>query len=282
MATRDRHVSEHRRLNPILRAALAVVGMANIVLAVAFAFQASWALELLPWETGRLSYIFIGSIFAAIGAGVLWAVVSQELGSLPSGFGNLTVALGGSAAYLLPTAIGEGRDELLPFAVAVAILAVGNLVLFLTTLRLGEESPPLPWLVRGSYFGFTAILLAVSAAMITRTEGVMPWPVDADTSVFIGWIFAGNACAFLYGAVRGRWDSARAQLWGFLAYDVVLIVPLLLHYADAPADLRTNIVVYAAVLAYSGALAVYYLLINPSTRGWVRIGGEPQTAMPPT
>jgi hypothetical protein len=37
-------------------------------------------------------------------------------------------------------------------------------------------------------------------------------------------------------------------------------------------------VVYSAVLVYSGALAVYYLLLNRRTRGWgsaVPAGGHP-------
>jgi hypothetical protein len=258
-------------LGPALRTTLAIVGAVNCVLALAFAFQMPWALALLPWGTGRLSYVFIGSIFAAIGAGVLWIAVSKETGSMPAGFLNLTVTLGGIAVSLLFVAVRDGRGALVPFAVTMGLLAATNAVLFARTRRPGDAaSPPLPRLVRGSFYAFTAILLSVGASLVARAQGVMPWPLDAETSLVIGWIFFGNAFYFLYGAVRARWDSARAQLWSFLAYDLVLIGPLVLHYADAPDHLRTNVIVYAAVLVYSGVLAVYYLVVDSRSRGWGR------------
>jgi hypothetical protein len=270
-----------RDLAPVVRAMLAVVGVANCVLALAFALQMPWALALFPWGTGRLSYVFIGSIFAAIGAGVLWIAVSQETGSMPAGFLNLCVTLGGIAASLLFVAARDGRGELIPFAVTTGLLAAANAVLFAKSRRLGDAaSAPLPWLVRGSFFAFTAILLSVGVSLVAQAQGVMPWPLDAETSLVIGWIFFGNAFYFLYGAVRGRWDSARAQLWSFLAYDVVLIGPLVLHYANAPDHLRTNVIVYAAVLVYSGALALNYLVLDRRTRGWGR-GAESRPVSAP-
>jgi hypothetical protein len=273
--------AERRDLNLVLRIALAVVGVTNLVSALAFAFQLPWALAILPWGTGRLSYVFIGSIFAATGAGVLWIAVSQETGSMPAGFLNLTVTLGGIAASLVFMAAREDRGELVPVTVTAGLLAAANIVLFSRTRRLGDAaSESLPWLVRGSFIAFTAILLAVGVSLIAQAPRVMPWPLDPETSLLIGWIFFGNAFYFLYGAVRARWDSARAQLWSFLAYDVVLIGPLLLHYPNAPAELRTNVVVYSAVLIYSGALAVYYVVLNRNTRGWNHATGSRPAAAP--
>lgn len=251
------------------RSVLAVVAVVNFAAALGFAFQQSWALALWPWTTGRLSYIFVGSILAAIGAGVLWIALSGETGSMPAGFLDLAVTLGGFGGYLVVVTVQDDGTELLAFAIVCLLLAAGNLVAFWKTKHFAAPDPqPLATLVRWSFVAFTGILLAVGVALVLRADGVMPWPLDPDTSVVIGFIFVGNACYFLYGAVRGRWDAARAQLWSFLAYDVVLIGPLLLHYANAPADLRRNVVIYSAILLYSGALAVYYLVLNPGTRGW--------------
>jgi hypothetical protein len=261
------------------RSGLAVVAAANFALALGFLFRLPWALALWPWATGRLSYMFIGSILAAIGAGVAWIAWSQETGSLPAGFLDLAVTLGGFAGHLTVTAVRADRSELVPYAIGCAVLAGGNLVAFWRTRDLIAPSPQrLDGLARGSFAAFTAILTAVGIALIFRTDGVMPWPLDPDTSVIIGWIFVGNASYFLYGAVRARWDAARAQLWSFLAYDIVLLGPLLLHYRDAPPDLRTNVIVYSAILVYSGALAVYYLLLNRRTRGWGPRTGRPASA----
>ncbi len=52
---------------------------------------------------------------------------------------------------------------------------------------------------------------------------------------------------------------------GFLAYDLVLIVPFLKHFATVNAAHRPSLVVYTAVLVYSGVLAAYYLFVHAST-----------------
>jgi hypothetical protein len=49
---------------------------------------------------------------------------------------------------------------------------------------------------------------------------------------------------------------------GFLAYDVVLIVPFMQHFQTVRPDLWTNLVAYVAVLVYSAALAAYYLFVR--------------------
>ena len=53
---------------------------------------------------------------------------------------------------------------------------------------------------------------------------------------------------------------------GFLAYDLVLIAPFLMHFATVDPVLRNNLVVYVTVLVYSGGLAAYYLFVERRTR----------------
>jgi hypothetical protein len=153
--------------------------------------------------------------------------------------------------------------------VSLGLLAVANAVGFLFVHRRHPpDGAPQPPLVRWSFLAFGTILLAVGLALLTGAEGVMPWPLDDRMSVVIGWIFFGDAFYFLYGAIRGTWSSARAPLWSFLAYDLVLLGPLVAHYWDAPSDLRLNVAVYVAVLVYSAVLASWYLVWNRRTRGW--------------
>ncbi|MEA3155438.1 MAG: hypothetical protein QOK44_3027, partial [Betaproteobacteria bacterium] len=56
------------------------------------------------------------------------------------------------------------------------------------------------------------------------------------------------------------------QLLGFLAYDLVLIVPFIQHFKTVRPDLWINLVIYVAVIAYSGGLAMYYLFLKRETR----------------
>lgn len=217
-----------------------------------------------PWETGRLSSIFLGSMLAAIGSGAVWIALSQDTASLPAGFLNLAVALGGMAVYLSGWVPGH-----LPLAAVVGVLAGVNAVLaVLTHSRAPSGGRALPALVRGSFAVFAAVLLSVGVALIVGVEDVMPWPVDPPTSVLFGWIFLGDAFYFAYSVVRPTWEGARAQLWSFLGYNTVLLGPLIAFVPDVTEARLPNLLAYLAVLVYSTALGIYFLLLNPRTRKW--------------
>jgi hypothetical protein len=53
---------------------------------------------------------------------------------------------------------------------------------------------------------------------------------------------------------------------GFLAYDLVLIMPFLQHFSDVLPEQRASLIVYTTVLVLSAGLAVYYLFIHRATR----------------
>jgi hypothetical protein len=88
------------------------------------------------------------------------------------------------------------------------------------------------------------------------------------SSALLGWFYLGAACYFLYGLVHPSWQKACGQLWAFLAYDLVLIVPYLLHFALARPEQLPSLLINTLVLLYSGALAVYYLFVKKATRTW--------------
>ena len=62
------------------------------------------------------------------------------------------------------------------------------------------------------------------------------------------------------------WQNACGQLWSFLAYDLVLIVPFLLRSATVSSAQLPSLIVNTLILVYSAALALYYLLIKQETR----------------
>jgi len=75
-----------------------------------------------------------------------------------------------------------------------------------------------------------------------------------------------DAFYFLYGLLVPRWHHALGQLLNFLAYDLVLIVPFLWLFKTAKPEYVFSLIVYVAVLIYSGAIAVYFLFVNSQTR----------------
>jgi hypothetical protein len=112
---------------------------------------------------------------------------------------------------------------------------------------------------------FFVSLFFAGSALLFRLP-IFPWDLNADSSIIFGCIFIGDAFYFLYGLIRPRWQNAFGQLLSFLAYDLVLIGPFLALSKTVDSDHLLNLIVYIAVLLYSGVLAVYYLFINPLTR----------------
>lgn len=213
-------------------------------------------------------------------AASLWIALSGEWGALAAGAFNLVVMQSGMALYLLRLSGRLDRHRLLVSALACAGFALFNVALLLWSRRYPIRDPRrTPWPVCISFGVFTLLLLGAGAALVRGSETIMPWPLSPESGVLFGWIFIGNACYFLYALLTPRWHNATAQLWSFLVYDLVLPPPLLAHFGDVRPEHRTSLVIYVAVLAYSGALAVYYLLLNPTTRHTVP-GGAPRRAEP--
>jgi hypothetical protein len=246
--------------NQLIRSFLVVLGIVNVVLAIGFFFQLEWATSLWFYPDGRLTYIFIASILAAIGAGLIWIGLSEEYEAVPAGALNLFVLFGGWSISMFSWSGMNGAEGWRLNAVTFGILSLFNFLLFLfTNKKYMPAGGRLPGLVRLSYALFTLILFTVGSLLILRTPGIMPWPLQPETSVFIGWIFFGNGFYFLYAFLRPYWFTGRAQLWSFLVYDLVLIGPLLGHLGRVQPELFQSLVVYIAILVYSAALSVYYL-----------------------
>jgi hypothetical protein len=81
-------------------------------------------------------------------------------------------------------------------------------------------------------------------------------------SVMYGWMFLGAACYFAYGVLRPYVWNMTGQLLGFLAYDLVLIGPFVRHLWQVEPAMLPNLLVYIAVLLYSGGLAVWALFFR--------------------
>jgi hypothetical protein len=250
---------------------LGPTALISAVLAVGFGLQLAWAAALLPWDAGRLTLVFLASILASIAAGALWIMVSGEAAAIPAGALNLAVMMGGLAILMFTAVQPPAAPDLRLYGAGAAVLAVANLAVFGWLVRSPiPDNDTLPRLVRASFVVFTGVLVAVGGALILGTPGVMPWPLDRELSVLIGVIFFSDAFYFLYAVLRPVWPAARAQLWSFLVYDAVLIVPLAGHLGTVPPELRTNLLVYLAILGYSGLLAVYYLFVDHRSAIWAR------------
>ena len=251
----------------MVRKALITTGVVALVLTVGFFIQAHWATVLWPLQAGRLSYIFIASILAAAAVPVIWIGISGEMTAMLGGAINFGVTYTAFAIYAAQLYARDRAPGLLMLALVSAGLALTCLVIFIFSLnQKNTDKRRTPTFVRISFGLFAIALFLVGRGMVLQRPNIFPWPISPENSVFYGWIFLGAMCYFIVGVFIPRWDHARGQLLGFLAYDLVLIVPFLLHFKVVSPDLRINLVVYTGVLIYSGGLAVYAMFIHPLTR----------------
>lgn len=240
-------------------------GLVILLLAFGFIFRNPLALAIWPWEDGRYSYMFVGSILAAISAAALWVGWTGEFGALPAGSLNIFVIALTTSIYFFQLA-SQGRENMSVYGVLSLISAVISLIAFFWSLRIPlMDERPMPKWVQVSFGIFIASLFLAGGALILKAP-IFPWALNPDSSVIFGCIFLGDAFYFLYGLFRPQWHNAKGQLLSFLAYDLVLIVPFISLIKDVAPEHRFSLVIYLAVLTYSGGLAVYYLLIHPQTR----------------
>lgn len=256
----------------VMRYFLIFVSFIQVFFAIAFFLQWPFAVNLWPFAgTTPLTFIFIASIFAAAAAPTLWASATENYGALAGiGLDYLTIL---APVAVLSFLIGarEGDTRMSAYAIACVFGAFFGLGLFLWSVRYPLDNRlPMPAVVRWSFVFFIIALLIVSGRLIFKVPNTIPWKLTPDLSVVIGWMFLGAAIYFAYGLLRPSWLNSTGQLIGFLAYDVVLIVPFLTRLPTTPPEHRLGLTIYTAVVSLSGLLAIYYLFINKPTRIWAR------------
>jgi hypothetical protein len=249
-----------------LRLGLIAAGLATLVLTLGFVEQVPWGIDLWPWETSRLSYIFIASILAAIALPVLWIGLSGELAAMQAGAIDLAVTYGGATLYLVTLLGNDGQPELWPYVVVFALGFVAMVVTFVRTRAMTWRDPrPMPTPVRFAFAAFALMLIGAGTALVFQAD-IFPWALDDESSVMFGLIYLGASAYFIIGFSRPRWPNAAGQLIGFLAYDLVLIGPFVDRFGEVSGGELTSLIVYTAFVVYSGALAAYYLFAAPETR----------------
>jgi hypothetical protein len=228
----------------------------------------------MPLVTGNLPptgsfplRIFLASITASITASLLWIGFSGELGAVRGGAIDLAVFYGGLTIFQILSA-----QHLLTGVLLCSAAAIVSLGIFLSFQRYPiEDSRPMPLPVRISFGVFVAVLLLVGSAILLQVPNVFAWTLNPASSSLVGWFFLGSSCYFLYGLIFPRWHTACGQLWSFLAYDIVLIVPSFLHFTTVSPAKLPSLIINTFILLYSCVLAIYYLLIKKDTRSRINI-----------
>ncbi len=252
-----------------VRYLLFLVSAAQIVFAVAFFRQLTWATNLWPFPgTTPLTFIFVSSFLAAAAASTFWVAASENYGALAGVGLDYLGILTPMAILALQLGARSGNTQLTVFGIQCALGVLFGLGLLRWSIRIPlDRTLPLPRPVRLSFVVFIIALLIVSARLI-RNVPTIPWTITPELSIIMGWMFFGAAVYFAYALLRPGWLNAAGQLAGFLAYDAILIVPFLTRLPSVAPERRTGLLIYTAIVTYSGLLAIYYLFIRKPTRVW--------------
>jgi hypothetical protein len=252
----------------MFRYLLLLICAVQLFFAAAFFFQWPLAVALWPFEgTTPLTYVLIASFFAAAAASTLWPIMTGRTGALAGVGLDYLVILAPMAVLFFVLAV-RGQSGLALYGVLLALGAGFGAWLFRWARRQPlNTSQPMPPLVRGSFVLFVAALLFVSVRLFLGIP-TLPWPLTPELSIVAGAMFLGAAAYFVYGLLRPSWANAGGQLAGFLAYDLVLIGPLLSRLPAIAPEFRAALIIYLVVVIYSGLLAIYYLFVYRPTRMW--------------
>jgi hypothetical protein len=152
----------------------------------------------------------------------------------------------------------------LALAAAVAVIGAVGFVVGRTRAPLDRRITP-QW-VRVAFVILAGILIVTGGAMILRVPNILPWNVDLETQQLVGALFVGDAAYFGYAALRPAWPNAAGAWLAFLAYDLILAIPLLNHFAVVREEHRIGLVLYVAVVLTTLVLSAYSLFVDRRTR----------------
>ena len=240
-----------------------VFGVLLLGLAIGYSFQMPWATGTWMWPDGRLSYLFVGSMIAAIAAGMLGVAYKQEWAGGFAGSLNWTVSFAVMGFMLFSMSDNPETPGAASYAIGFLAAAIWSLGYGLTLRHYSpRDTRRIPPLVRYSFLAFLIVLAFVATALLMTAPHVFPWPLKPQSSVMFGSLFLGSAVYFVYGFLRPCWGVAQSQLLAFLAYDLVLIVPYLQHFSTVKPEHYMSLIVYTIVIVYSMAMSVFYLFIK--------------------
>jgi hypothetical protein len=246
----------------IYRFAFTTLGVLLLIFGAGLLWQQTWATGIWLWPAApRLSNIFMSSIVAAIAVPILWIGLSGQIGASVGGALNLLVVFSGSGIFLLLEGTKTGAARTLTYAFLFITIGVIAIAVYLYTRRFPvQDSLRIPPLLRWSFAVFAVVLIITGTGLVRLWPHIFPWRLAPDMSIIYGWIFLGAAVYFAYGFLRPSWQNAQGQLLGFLAYDLVLILPYLQHWSNVLPEHRLSLIIYLTVIIYSGLLAAFFLL----------------------
>jgi len=226
-----------------------LVALGQVAAGIGLLRQFDWAIGGWPLPDVRMTYIFLASIAASIAAPCAWVAWRNEPGALRAIGFELMIGVPAVGSYLLWLAADRRDRDLAVTGIAALVFGAVWAMIFWWSRQVPlRDSRPLPRLYRASFIVFGGILTVVGGALALQVENVFPWTISPETSTVIRIIFISAALLFGWIVAHPEWVYGEMALTGFLAYDLVLLVPYL--------DLWRNRGDVSTISSYYGAPSV--------------------------
>jgi hypothetical protein len=254
-----------------VRVAAGVAAALTAILSLGYLLRWPAATGTWPLPVTPLTYTFLSAFSMGLVVALAWVAATGELVGL-AGIG-LTIAVAyGAMAAVLAGMVAGAQDPAVNLVIAVTLCALGAAVLVYGIQQPARDQRPTPRPLPAVYLVISALLLTLGVPLLLRWPDVMPWSLDLDSGALIGALFTGSAAYFGFGALRRGWANAAGPLAALLAYDLVLIVPLVQHIPVALSQHLTVLLLYIAVLATTGLLGIFRTAAESASRAREIVG----------
>ncbi|MCC5831783.1 MAG: hypothetical protein JJU12_01925 [Chlamydiales bacterium] len=204
----------------IIRGLVVIVGLFFLLLGVLF----MW--EMPPFPGPWLNTYLVGATLTAFAISTFWIAATQTYKAFVGGGLCMITAFGGAGIYLLRLSLQmTGVMQAGEFCLYIAILALWFLFLGLKVPKRKIDRLPLTtqWL-----FALTLTVALLNGIYLTvPLPGHFPWLLNPELSVLYGWILIGSSLFFGWSLIQPIWENGYPLLYALLAYDALLIGPLL-------------------------------------------------------
>ncbi len=237
---------------------LVAEGLILLILGAGFAINSSAVTWLWPCQNDPMTGVLLAALLMSYGSGSIFVACTVDWRAATSGGAlALVVGFGGFALAHVRGAFSGYGDNMLPHAIVLGLIAVGSAYAFYASQR-SELAPAAraPPLVRVTLLILAFGLALVGYGLLAGWQGMLPWRVDAPTATLVGWLFIGFAADYVMTAQQGNRSACETLLFGLIAYNSVLILPLLHGMAiaspDELASLNANIIGIVTTSLFSG------------------------------
>ncbi len=232
------------------------------VLALNFSLELPGAVHWYPWPDGRLSRVWIGSMFAAYTLPLGWLALVGERRAAGPGYLALALTGFGLGWHFNEEMVRQQLPGLSAYAMGALSLGIGSSGMALwasLSPESGDKRLSPSWL---RWFVFAPVVFVVGVAallLVLRHPRIFPWPLKPETSVMFGIIFFASAVYHSFTVIRSEWRHAKGQLLGFVGYNCVLIGPYFGHFWTVKPLHRLSLIGFFIIILATTLVAVFVL-----------------------